>query len=244
MPTILDTVLPPVADALRPFLRQTFVPVVAEDDPEGPVSKLGGRPWLPDGESWPTCVNCLVPLQLFLQLDLDALPEGAQDHGHGLAQLFYCTSDEPICAVECEAYLPFSDCTLARVVDPRAPGMTAPLDLSPHKFPARAIVGWEAREDLPSADELSEHGLDLDDHSAQILSDAEMPRAGDKLDGWPYWVQGLEYPSCPTCGATMRLLFQIDSEDNLPYMFGDTGCAHLTQCPEHPEVLAFAWACC
>jgi hypothetical protein len=38
-------------------------------------------------------------------------------------------------------------------------------------------------------------------------------------------------------------VFQIDSEDNLPYMFGDVGCAHITQCPEHKEVVAFGWAC-
>jgi hypothetical protein len=41
----------------------------------------------------------------------------------------------------------------------------------------------------------------------------------------------------------MHLLFQIDSEDNLPYMFGDAGCGHITQCPKHPHRLAFGWAC-
>lgn len=39
------------------------------------------------------------------------------------------------------------------------------------------------------------------------------------------------------------MLFQIDSEDNIPYMFGDTGCGHITYCEKHPRVLAFGWAC-
>jgi hypothetical protein len=26
-------------------------------------------------------------------------------------------------------------------------------------------------------------------------------------------------------------------------MFGDSGIGHITQCPEHKEVLAFGWAC-
>ena len=56
----------------------------------------------------------------------------------------------------------------------------------------------------------------------------EFPHSGEKLGGWPMWVQSVEYPSCPECGAEMTLLFQIDSERNLPYMFGDVGCGHIT----------------
>jgi len=66
---------------------------------------------------------------------------------------------------------------------------------------------------------------------------------GDKPGGWPDWVQGAEYPACPTCGARMGLVFQLDSEDNLPTMFGDMGCGHVTQCSVHRDVLAFGWAC-
>lgn len=65
----------------------------------------------------------------------------------------------------------------------------------------------------------------------------------DKLGGWPAWVQGVEYPSCPRCGKRMVLVFQVDSEDNVPFMFGDIGCGHVTQCPKHKEVVAFGWAC-
>ena len=65
----------------------------------------------------------------------------------------------------------------------------------------------------------------------------------DKVNGWPYWVQNVEYPICPKCGTEMIYLFQIDSEDNVPFMFGDVCCGHITQCPKHPDILAFAWAC-
>ncbi len=41
----------------------------------------------------------------------------------------------------------------------------------------------------------------------------------------------------------MRLLFQIDSGGALPDDFGDLGVGHVTQCPDHPEELAFGWAC-
>jgi uncharacterized protein YwqG len=56
-------------------------------------------------------------------------------------------------------------------------------------------------------------------------------------------VQGVEYPHCPECGEAMQLVFQLDSEDNIDYMFGDSGCAHVTQCKNHPHQLALGWAC-
>jgi hypothetical protein len=33
----------------------------------------------------------------------------------------------------------------------------------------------------------------------------------------------------------MALVFQLGSEDNLHFMFGDSGVAHVTQCPQHPD---------
>jgi uncharacterized protein YwqG len=77
-----------------------------------------------------------------------------------------------------------------------------------------------------------------------MLYEQDFPKTGDKLLGWPAWIQGIEYPECPDCGDSMKLIFQIDSEDNLDYMFGDVGCAHITQCEKHPHRLAIAWACC
>jgi hypothetical protein len=40
----------------------------------------------------------------------------------------------------------------------------------------------------------------------------------------------------------MRYVFQYTG-DELPFMLGDSGIGHITQCPDHPEVVAFAWAC-
>ena len=90
----------------------------------------------------------------------------------------------------------------------------------------------------------SEAGLTLDDVEMDIAEEISSAASGDKLFGWPYWVQGVEYPGCPQCGERMEMVFQIDSQNNLPFMFGDTGCGHITQCPVHKEVVTFGWACC
>ena len=60
----------------------------------------------------------------------------------------------------------------------------------------------------------------------------------DKLAGYQAWVQGVQYPHCPRCERQMAHVFQVDSEDNIPYLFGDAGCGHLIQCPDHKEVVA------
>src|SRR5205085_9692765 len=109
-------------------------------------------------------------------------------------------------------------------------------------FPARTITGWKPVDDYPNWEEAEQLGLDLSDDEIEAIEEY-YPISGDKLGGWPDWVQGVEYPACPSCGETMRLVFQIDSEDNLPYMFGDAGCGHITQCKTHKEQLAFGWAC-
>jgi hypothetical protein len=40
----------------------------------------------------------------------------------------------------------------------------------------------------------------------------------------------------------MQLVFQ-HTGDALPFMFGDMGIGHITQCPEHKDVVAFGCAC-
>ena len=115
--------------------------------------------------------------------------------------------------------------------------------LPENAFPAKLIEGWRELDDYPNAEEGELLGIELTDDQWETLGAEGRPGTGDKLAGYPAWVQGVEYPNCLVCGASMRLVFQIDSEDNLPFMFGDVGCGHITQCKTHPEQLAFGWAC-
>lgn len=157
--------------------------------------------------------------------------------------MFYCTSEDPMCEVECQAFFPFAKSVLVRIVQPDTGKYTPDAALPENSFPAKLITGWEEIEDYPSAEEGCLMGVKLEDDERDSMYDTGFPRIGDKLAGYPAWVQGVEYPSCPACGEIMRLLFQIDAEDNLPFMFGDVGCGHITQCKNHREQLAFGWAC-
>lgn len=222
-------------------------------------SKFGGEPELRDGEAWPVCTTCRAPMSFLLQLEFSTLPKPVA--GAGLLQLFYCSTDDG----GCETWAPFSGTSVARLVDGALVRRAPPAGIDSQ--PERVIAGWDAVEDFPNSQEhealgarrslhlrlrantvhivcdalgFDEAGLDLEECSAEVIASASV---GDKLFGWPHWVQGEEYPLCPRCHAKMKLVFQVDSEAGVSLMFGDAGIAHLTQCETHPDVLAFGWAC-
>lgn len=233
-----------VPPQLAPFKRPAWVPVVEEGDGVITDSKFAGTPWLGASEEWPVCPNCGRHIQLFLQLNLAQLPEAARgEYGEGLIQLFYCTNAEALCDSKCEAFFPFSRSVVVRLVAPEGEPNAAPAPEIKRAFPPRLIVGWRETDDYPNVDESAELGVELERAESEALEEAGYPRPGDKLAGWPQWIQGIEYPDCPDCGETMRLVFQIDSEDNIPFGFGDVGCSHITQCATHKEQLGFGWAC-
>ena len=257
-----------IVERLEPWLakqrRPAWKPIVREGD--GPVtgSKFCGMPWIGPDVQWPECGHCKNPLMLFLQLDLHDLPEElGRQFGAGLLQLFYCTRDD------CQGmggWEPFADdLSRVRVVLPSGPSLMTSMPQQDCLWPVKQIVGWNRFADLPAPAEHDQLGLkytydfnagtlriecsELDFVLTYPMNDCPaeqiaISQSGDKLAGWPAWVQGVEYPHCPQCGRQMVHVFQVDSEDNVPFMFGDVGCGHITQCPEHKEIAAFGWACC
>ena len=258
---------PEIIKKLGPWLakhrRPAWKPVVEANDGPPTASKFSGTPWIGEGAPWPACGNCQKPLQPFLQLDLGALPEElGQAFGTGMLQLFYCIRDD------CQGvggWEPFADdLSRVRVVHPKGSPRKGGIPDTDPRFPAKRIVGWERFLDLPKPDEHEALGLKyVYDHKAGTvrleceelvlfldnITDSGLAEhignseLGDKLAGWPAWIQSVEYPNCPRCGKRMTYVFQVDSEDNIPFMFGDVGCGHITQCPNHKDVVAFGWAC-
>lgn len=232
-----------VPASLELFKRSAFIPQVSEGDTALTASKFSGKPWLNQNEHWLVCQHCGKPMQLFVQLNLDSLPHSLHgEFGTGLLQLFYCTNTQNDCEVECEAWLPFSKSILVRVVQPSTEALDIEIPNSENYFSAKQIVGWEEVQDYPNPEEGGQLGIDLTDDEWDEIS-SQYPHSGDKLSGWPDWIQDVEYPNCPICHQRMRLVFQLDSENNLPFMFGDVGCGHITQCQTHKDQVAFGWAC-
>jgi uncharacterized protein YwqG len=237
-------------------MRRAWKPVCIDGGTN--TARFGGSALL-GRESWPACAGCRNPMQLLLQLPLASLP-GNVVRGDGLLQAFYCSRDDG----RCETWAPFSGAHLVRLVREPLNDVASPLGRD--AFRLRSVVSWNELADYPHVEEHERLGLiyehdferklvrvtcaelgidvpDLDQDIAEVISD---PAAGDKLGGWPLWIQQPEYPSCPRCARQMAFVFQIDSGDVVyphPRMFGDGGIGHITQCPDHPDVLAFGWAC-
>jgi uncharacterized protein YwqG len=256
-----------IIKTLEPWLarqrRPAWKPMVEQSDGPATVSKFCGTPWIGPDAPWPDCGLCKKPLSLFLQLDLGDLPvELGQRFGKGLLQLFYCIRDD------CQGsggWEPFADdLSRVRIVHPNGASLRVYTAHQDFQFPAQQIIGWIRFTDLPMPCEHDQLGLkykyDFDAGTLRLqcpeldfdltnpmndcpAEDIAISAQGDKLAGWPGWIQGVEYPDCPRCGRRMVVVFQMDSEDNVPFMFGDVGCGHITQCPEHKEIVAFGWAC-
>jgi uncharacterized protein YwqG len=244
--------------------RPAWRPTVREGDGPPEASKFSGTPLLEAGETWPACAACHSPMPLFLQLNLDDLPEElGHCFGEGWLQLFYCANYK----CECDNFEPFSKGKLVRIIRPGHASAEINPPAFPDPMPPRAITGWDRFDDHPDYEEQEDLGLSrryISDPESIMEMRVECPELNlvyegmqefvmdsldrcferDKLAGWPDWLQGMEYPDCPKCGARMRYVFQLDAEDHLPYSFGDSGRGHITQCPAHPHILAFGWACC
>jgi len=225
--------------ALQTFKRTAFLPRTRRGDPALSASKFGGTPYLPPDAGWPHCPTCGQALTFFFQLDLNALPAPlAGTFGSGLLQLFYC--------LDCAPWRPFAAEQAVRVVPVEgAPNPPAALAT----FPAKTITGWSKRSDLPYR-EVGPESWRIVQIDLPLTSDAldqmlwEDNLADDKLGGWPNWVQDAGYPPCPECGQPMdRLVFQVDSQCNLPHRWGDNGVGFVVQCPHHPHAVTFFWQC-
>ena len=231
------------SEHLRGFQRKAWIPRTKNKDGTLTTSKFSGKPYLAEKEKWPRCKSCKQPLQLFLQLNINELPVEFQKMANlqtGLLQLFYCTNFEDMDA----KFEPYAKSVLVRIIQPKeeAGEVVIPKEISDY-FPAKIITKWQEKTEYPHLEELWEMDENLTKDEELFLSSAEKGMEGDKLGGWPFWVQGPYYPRCKKCKKKMRMLFQLDSNKNLPFMFGDAGMGHIYQCPKHTDILAFGWAC-
>lgn len=238
----IEGVLEKALETLSKFRRDAYLPKVTENSNSfSSVSKIGGLPYLRNKEDWPVCSNCNKNMQLFLQLNLEDLPE-AKDTG--LIQLFYCTTNKPKCELDLEAYLPFSKAVTCRKIDVQGESdqITPNIDKI---YQEKIIIDWEQIDDYPHIEEYERLGINIEEHIYDLMAEREIgvPSEKDKLFGWPHWIQSMEYPFDKKTNSQMELFFQLNSEENLPFMFGDAGTGYLTQSPKDASKLAFGWSC-
>ncbi|MEM3341423.1 MAG: DUF1963 domain-containing protein [Thermoplasmata archaeon] len=225
-------------------LKKSFwKPSVKSGDGGLTDSKYGGIPYIAKGEPWPACRSCSAPLQFFLQLNLSELTSTlGWPFGTGLLQLFVCVSRQPGCY----------NAPFVRVVQPVVSSEDSKsqekirLPDTGVKIKPKKIVKWKEGSEYPDFyTMLNILGIDSSsDLTASLEKYREKyPAQGDKLCGWRFMLQMGEEPECPICGKRMPLLFQLFSDINVEYMFGDGGAMYVFQCEEHREQVDAYWEC-
>jgi len=211
--------------------RHAWAPQLGGRAGEDDLSRFGGLPWLRTGETWPVCGACGAVLTFFVQVDLDRVPAAArEDFGPGLLQLFHCTACHPV--------RPLARDDGVRIVDATGGGTAVRAPQGVRVFPCRPVTGWaDAPGDLPCRE--GDGSALLPEERAVVPS---LNRQGDKLGGWPGWVQDPDHPRCPQGDHRLdRMVLQIDSGRGVPYTWGDNGVGFVLQCPHHRDRVAFTW---
>jgi hypothetical protein len=236
----------------RASRRPIWLPLTQQGEDRAATSKYGGIPWLSQSESWPACNHCHRAMHLFLQINLQEPPADVGGRfGQGMIQFFYCKRRD--CVEDCGGKLPPDDMSVVRLVDLDAPGRPGSHDEGPEDLlPAVLIVDWKKQIDYhPDPNELDALRIELTQEERDLFEGWGLLETGDKLAGWPAWIQASEPMLCRTCGQEMQHVFQFEPHIHLNYSFGqeffarpvDVGCGWLFQCPEHKGQLAFTWQC-
>lgn len=262
--------------------RTAWAPLTGTPGHSGEFGQYGGVPKLEQGEDWPICGCCSKRMGLVLQIELEKAPEPfrAKVARDGFFQFFYCLETE--CSVlEPWAPFQKNSLARTigggAVSAARLPESTYKEIPILGWVSAREGPGWEERfsvgidREFLQCDlfstfaEMAENWNEHDSYYDQVLDYLGLTvenapdffsyaknLPGDKLLGWPSWSQGVEYPSCPQCGAQMEMLVQINNDGHgsgvpgfgsaLGQVFAADGNGHISYCPEHGQ-MTFAWAC-
>lgn len=196
---------------LKSHARRAYLPNVSNDETNETMigSKFGGKPFINVNYPWPIC-TCNNKMTFFLQLNSSELPvnlEQNEKYGDGLLQFFYCTQ-----GTECSdySYKPFSSSQHIRIIslnelkDCQTNDKINDVEI----FPLKRITGWSEKTDYITATELIETNIVDSDAYDKLneLNEKYCTISGDKLLGWPLWIQGVEYVKCRKCNKYAIML--------------------------------------
>ncbi|MEL1241326.1 YwqG family protein [Flavobacterium flavipallidum] len=218
---------------VKPLIRQTTKLEIqpASRPPENSQfeSHFGGQPYFEKGEQWPKSKNGKhldFIFQVFNSPELE-LPKSIE-----LVQFFYDWEDFPWDTSD-NGWLVK---TYKQVDKGKAEFVAKPEEIEKSKFckiefkPTQSLPDWEGIDLFGNdASKLScvlnedEPWDSYDQIVTKLIGEQDYQ---SQLGGYPKWVQGESTP-IDNEGKPMKLLFQIDSEDNAGIMWGDVGLIYV-----------------
>lgn len=248
--------MPTLTDLIRPLLLPASIitPTKLRRGLSAPITstKFGGHPYAELDEDWPICGGCEEGLSFIFQCNLAECPH---QKAQGLFAFYYCH--------ECSSWgdIPpeIEDAWLVRRYEAPAANKAVELeDASPDNARTKecsvkleivqSLPNWESINDLlPAAAELSAKSNKEEPWAAYQKTVEELlggePEINSQIGGYPNWIQGAESIECEKCKTRMRLLGQIDSEEDAGLMWGDVGAVYLFECPKHADQIQMRLQC-
>ena len=121
----------------------------------------------------------------------------SENNFDGLLQFFYCSTN---CS---HAFEPFSESHVLRIVkkDEMVNGQMVEAPENIGEFPFKRITGWEEKTDYITSTEIGvlDEAIDHDTDALEYIDENYDNIGGEKLFGWPHWVQAVDYPECRKC---------------------------------------------
>lgn len=193
------------------------------------LSHFGGQPYFESGAQWPQSESGR-PMEFIFQIfnngslalppsikliqffyDLDAFPDETDDEGWVVKIYKSLDTAAQIKIAQSYADIPVKYCEV-------------------HFSPINSLPDWEGIDVY--APEITELAETINDDEPWEPYDAivrKLTGSSDycsQLGGYPNWVQGESTPENEK-GANVKLLFQIDSEENAGLMWGDVGLVYV-----------------
>lgn len=218
-------------------------------------SYVGGRPFLPTGASWPTDDD-RHELVFLAQVNFQEVPHlGPGWPRDGLLQWF-CGDDDTYGLDWDDAGQPrpeaggFVRWVPAQQLGSPEGGPDGPVpeaEFSPLLTTGPVAVRFRLDRDLPSFNEVYESGGErwealADAYDELSVDDDFSPAGGDKVGGWPNFVQAATFPASERPAA--RAVLQLDAETGAFSEWGDVGCAHVVGVPSElaeGDLSSFVW---
>lgn len=233
---------------LKPLIRQTtklkILPASRPSENSQFESHFGGHPYFEIGEQWPTSKSGKhldFIFQIFNSSKLE-LPKNIE-----LIQFFYDWDEFPW-DTENDGWLVK---IYGKVDKQNVQFISKPKTLEKSKFckinfiPTQSLPDWEGI-DLHCYDASKLSCVLNEDEPWDSYEQIVSKLIGEQdyqsqLGGYPNWVQGESTPKDKE-GNPMKLLFQIDSEDNAGLMWGDVGLIYVFY-DEKNENIEFSLQC-
>lgn len=242
------TTISGLEDLVKPIIRKAtrlhLLPASRPPENSQLNSHFGGQPYFEKGELWPTTKNgkCLdFIFQIFNNSDIQ-LPQSIE-----LIQ-FYYDWDEFAWDSSDEGWL----VKIYKKIDKKNLKLIQkPSELERSKYceiefkSKLSLPDWEGIDlYCPNASKLScvlnkdEPWNSYDQMVTTLIGEQDYQ---SQLGGYPKWVQGESTPE-NSSGNPMKLLFQIDSEENAGLMWGDVGLIYVFY-DEESEKIDFTLQC-